>query len=125
MFIIKKLMTSRDVHYKEINLIKNTLKGKRDKSNKNNNSTYNNKNKDDVKINLKQQSSVSRNKKLENYNQNGYSINKGSESDSLSKVAFIDVIHMKKNIIKGINIKNFSKVFNVNISQSKNDNNNK
>ena len=119
------LMTSRDVHYKEINLIKNSLKGKRDKSNKNNNSTYNNKNKDDVKINLKQQSSVSRNKKLENYNQNGYSINKGSESDSLSKVAFIDVIHMKKNIIKGINIKNFSKVFNVNISQSKNDNNNK
>lgn len=118
-------MTSRDVHYKEINLIKNTLKGKRDKSNKNNNSTYNNKNKDDVKINLKQQSSVSRNKKLENYNQNGYSINKGSESDSLSKVAFIDVIHMKKNIIKGINIKNFSKVFNVNLSQSKNDNNNK
>ena len=119
------LMTSRDVHYKEINLIKNSLKGKRDKSNKNNNSTYNNKNKDDVKINLKQQSSVSRNKKLENYNQNGYSINKGSESDSLSKVAFIDVIHMKKNIIKGINIKNFSKVFNVNLSQSKNDNNNK
>ena len=39
-----------------------------------------------------------------------------SRNDSLTKLGFMDAINIKKKI-KGIQIKNFSKIFNVNLSQ--------
>ena len=113
-------MTTRDSGYKDINILKNTLRtiGKSDNlnMNNNNNDTSNNIVNNKKKINSKQ-CSVSRNKKVENYN--NISMNKISRNDSLSKLGFLDVVNMKKRVIKGINIKNFSKVLNVNLSQSK------
>ena len=40
-----------------------------------------------------------------------------SKNDSLTKFGFADAMKVKKKIVKGIHIKNFSKIFNVNVSQ--------
>ena len=110
------LKTLRDKQFKEIHVLKNSLKSL-DK--KDGNSTSNNIfSKNENIFNLKQ-NCVSRNKKVENYVKNINSANKDNNNDSLSKIGFLDVVNIKKSKIKGIQIKNFSKVFNINLSQSK------
>ena len=110
------LKTLRDIQFKEIHVLKNSLKSL-DK--KDGNSTSNNIfSKNENIFNLKQ-NCVSRNKKVENYVKNINSANKENNNDSLSKIGFLDVVNIKKSKIKGIQIKNFSKVFNINLSQSK------
>ena len=110
------LKTLRDIQFKEIHVLKNSLKSL-DK--KDGNSTSNNIfSKNENIFNLKQ-NCVSRNKKVENYVKNINSANKDNNNDSLSKIGFLDVVNIKKSKIKGIQIKNFSKVFNINLSQSK------
>ena len=110
------LKTSRDIQIKEINVLKNSLKSfdKKEGNNTSNNTFSKNEN----IFNLKQ-NCVSRNKKIENYHKNINSANKENNNDSLSKIGFLDVVNMKQNQIKGIQIKNFSKIFDINLSQSK------
>jgi hypothetical protein len=63
---------------------------------------------------------ISRNKRnVSNCNNCNSSIkNNGmSKNDSLTKFGFADAMKVKKKIVKGIHIKNFSKIFNVNVSQ--------
>ncbi len=105
------LKTSRDIHVLKKSL--NTLEKK-----EGNNTSNNIFSKNENIFNLKQ-NSVSRNKKIENYNKNINSVNKENNNESLSKIGFLDVVNMKQNKIKGIQIKNFSKIFNINLSQSK------
>ena len=68
----------------------------------------------------KNDNKMSRNVRNSSNEKNSSSKNYVSRNDSLTKLGFIDAINVKKKI-KGIQIKNFSKVFNVNSSQAKTD----
>ena len=65
----------------------------------------------------------SRNKRNGSSDNNKHSSNSSikhnviSKNDSLTKYGFMDVVNVKKKIVKGIHINNFSKIFNVNVSQ--------
>ena len=111
------LKTAREIGYKELNLLKASNKNKKDdiaitSRNYNYNYKYNNylKSKNDNKI--------SRNVRNSSNEKNSSSKNYVSRNYSLTKLGFIDAVNVKKKI-KGIQIKNFSKVFNVNLSQVK------
>lgn len=111
------IKTAREMGYKEINIIKssiipkkNVIKQTEGLTARTSRITYPKQQNNEVKI--------SRN--VNNESKNGNSSAKNgfiSRNDSLSKLGFIDAVNVKKKVIKGIHIKNFSKIFNVNLSQ--------
>lgn len=111
--------TAREIGYKELNLLKASTKSKKDdiaitSRNYNYNYKYNN------YLKSKNDNKMSRNVRNSSNEKNSSSKNYVSRNDSLTKLGFIDAVNVKKKI-KGIQIKNFSKVFNVNSSQAKTD----
>lgn len=113
------IKTAREIGYKELNLLKASTKSKKDdiaitSRNYNYNYKYNN------YLKSKNDNKMSRNVRNSSNEKNSSSKNYVSRNDSLTKLGFIDAINVKKKI-KGIQIKNFSKVFNVNSSQAKTD----
>ena len=60
---------------------------------------------------------ISRNKRNVSNCNSSVKNNVMSKNDSLTKFGFADAMKVKKKIVKGIHIKNFSKIFNVNVSQ--------
>lgn len=106
------LKTARDIGYKELNILKAAAQ-KNNHKEEAYTSRYNYKysNKNDIQ-------KISRNVRNSSNEKSTQSNNKNyiSRNDSLTKLGFMDAINIKKKI-KGIQIKNFSKIFNVNLSQ--------
>ena len=110
------LKTARDIGYKELNILKAAAQKNNHKEEaytSRYNYKYSNylKNKNDIQ-------KISRNVRNSSNEKSTQSNNKNyiSRNDSLTKLGFMDAITIKKKI-KGIQIKNFSKIFNVNLSQ--------
>ena len=101
------LKTAREIGYKEINLLRNTLKNNL-RNNINLNSSKNS------SINNKfyfRENSFSRNKKHNSIEETNSKI---SKNDSMTKLGLLDLVNVKKKIVKGIHIKNFSQILNGN-----------
>ncbi len=106
------LKTAREIGYKEINLLRNTLKNNI-RNNINLNSSKNS------SINNKfyfRENSFSRNKKHNSIEETNSKI---SKNDSMTKLGLLDLVNVKKKIVKGIHIKNFSQILNGNSIQTK------
>lgn len=110
------LKTARDIGYKELNILKSAAQKNNHKDEaytSRYNYNYNNylKNKNDMQ-------KISRNIRNSSNEKSTHSNNKNyiSRNDSLTKLGFLDSVNIKKKI-KGIQIRNFSKIFNVNLSQ--------
>ena len=105
------LKTAREIGYKEINLLRNTLKNNIRNSinlNSSKNSSINNKF-------YFRENSFSRNKKHNSIEETNSKI---SKNDSMIKLGLLDLVNVKKKIVKGIHIKNFSQILNANTIQS-------
>jgi hypothetical protein len=94
-----------------------STKAKNTNNNNNNNNEINSRNKRNC-------SNDNNNNNNNNKNSSNSSIKHNiiSKNDSLTKYGFIDVVNVKKKIVKGIHINNFSKIFNMNVSQFNNNN---
>ena len=109
------LKTAREIGYKEINLLRNTLK-----NNIRNNNNFNLNSSKNTSINNKfyiRENSFSRNKKHISIDENN-SDQKLSKNESMTKLGFLDIMNVKKKIVKGIHIKNFSQILNINSSKT-------
>jgi hypothetical protein len=109
------LKTAREIGYKEINLLRNTLK-----NNLRNNNNFNLNSSKNTSINNKfyiRENSFSRNKKHISIDENN-SDQKLSKNESMTKLGFLDIMNVKKKIVKGIHIKNFSQILNINSSKT-------
>ena len=103
------LQTTRELNIKNYSLIRNSIKNKIKKNTTRNNSITKC-NISTGKINNRNQS-VGRNRKNDISKINDSSSNKMSKNDSLTK---FNEINYRKKLIQGIQIKNFSKIFNIN-----------
>ena len=103
-------MTSRESNLKDFYIIRASIRNKIMKKNITQNNTVNKSNVSNSKISYRNQS-VGRNRKNDISKNNDSSSNKISKNDSLTK---FHEINYRKKLIQGIQIKNFSKVFNIN-----------
>jgi hypothetical protein len=103
------LQTTRELNIKNYSLIRNSIRNKIKKNTTRNNSITKC-NISTGKVNNRNQS-VGRNRKNDISKINDSSSNKMSKNDSLTK---FNEINYRKKLIKGIQIKNFSKIFNIN-----------
>ena len=96
-----------------------STKAKNTNNNNNNNNEINSRN----KRNCSNDNNNNNNNNNKNSSNSSIKHNIISKNDSLTKYGFIDVVNVKKKIVKGIHINNFSKIFNMNVSQFNNNNN--
>ena len=112
------IKTAREMGYKEMNIIKSSIIPPKKNVMKQTEGLTARTSRINYPKQQNNEAKTSRNVKNESRNNNSSTKNGFiSRNDSLSKLGFIDAANVKKKIIKGIHIKNFSKIFNANLSQ--------
>ena len=110
------LKHGNEIGYKEKNFLKNGIKNYKNKTNLKEKLFFN-----EVKINSSRNHNKTKNKNISQpktiANKNNKNI---SRNDSSLKIGILDIMNIKKNDTKGINIKNFSKALNISNINSKN-----